>query len=124
MIRIVCTVPGYVGIEEIVDRENECNFEKDIGVYGEPGISYYSKDGWKKKGVEGMTFEEAMEKCLVKMDKSYELLKTEVTKSPYENPKWVDNINKLLLEIGSMVRKIERLYDIQEDIRNVESTKE
>ena|SRR3990167_866990 len=43
---IVCIKPEYKGRRETVDREYEDRFEKDIVVYGNPGVSVYSKRDW------------------------------------------------------------------------------
>ena len=47
--KIVCVKSEYEGREQSVDREYEDRFEKDILVYGNPGLAIYPKLDWQKK---------------------------------------------------------------------------
>ena len=46
--KIFCIKPGYEGRTEIVDREYDDRFERDIIVHGYPGFSIYPKMDWIK----------------------------------------------------------------------------
>ena len=47
--KIICTKLGYEGRLATADRELADRFEKDISVYGEPGLAVYPKTDWKLK---------------------------------------------------------------------------
>ena len=46
---IRCIKSGYEGREQSGDREYEDRFEKDILVYGNPGLAIYPRLYWQKK---------------------------------------------------------------------------